>query len=130
VIDLVTKAECYPHLRIDESDSGGSPHDPWLDIFIPAISGAVASWLKDNWRLYVPEVDSDGEILRDSNDDPVPSDALHPTVKAATLIELASQFRFREGGGDNAVESHQGHGYTLSRGATAILSGLRKSTVR
>jgi hypothetical protein len=47
------------------------------------------------------------------------------------LVELASQYRFRDGSGkDNVVPDAAGHGYILSKGATAILSGLRKSTVR
>jgi hypothetical protein len=128
-MDFVTKAQARAQLRLDEVDSSGGADDPWLDIWIPAVSDAVASWLKDEWRLYVPLEDSAGDVIRDSSGDPEPSNVLRPQVRAAVLLELASQFRFREGEGDNAVPSHEGHGYALSKAATAILSPLRKSTI-
>ena len=67
----------------------------------------------------------------DSSGDPVPALPLaaRPVVKAATLIELERQFRFRGGESEADVQSHEGHGYTLGKGATALLSSLRKSTV-
>jgi hypothetical protein len=132
--DLVTMAEAKHHLRIDDYDSSGSPDDPWLQIFIPAVSEAVATWLKHEWRLYVAEVDSYGTVV-DSSGDPVPAldsngdPTPRPVVKAAVLVELASQYRFREGEGENVVPQDAGHGYILSKGATALLAGLRKSTV-
>lgn len=124
-MELVTVDEAALQLRLDDD-----AHEEWLEIWIPAVSAVVASWLKDNWRLYVPETDSDGKTVYDSDGDPVPSETVHPAVKGAVLIELASQFRFREGQGDNVVASHEGYGYTLSKGATAMLAGLRKPTVR
>lgn len=130
MIELVTIEEARAHLRIDDVDSDGSPDDLWLNIFMPAISEAVANWLKDEWRLYVAEVDSGGVVV-DSSGDPVPALPLaaRPVVKAATLIELERQFRFRGGESEADVQSHEGHGYTLGKGATALLSSLRKSTV-
>ena len=130
MIELVTIEEARAHLRIDDVDSDGSPDDLWLSIFMPAISEAVANWLKDEWRLYVAEVDSGG-IVEDSNGHPVPASPLvtRPVVKAATLIELERQYRFRGGESEADVGSHEGHGYTLGKGATALLSSLRKSTV-
>lgn len=130
MIELVTIEEARAHLRIDDVDSDGSPDDLWLSIFMPAISEAVANWLKDEWRLYVAEVDSGGVVV-DSSGDPVPALPLaaRPVVKAATLIELERQFRFRGGESEADVGSHEGHGYTLGKGATALLSSLRKSTV-
>ena len=68
--DLISKADAYEHLRLDY-DSDGSADDGWLDIFIPAISEAIALWLKDEWRLYVVEVDSEGDVVLDSDDVPV-----------------------------------------------------------
>jgi hypothetical protein len=136
MLDLVSVAEARAHLRLDDVNSGGGPDDAWLAIFIPAISEAVATWLKDEWRLYVPSVDSAGDIIVDSAGDPIPAldtsgnPTARPVVRAATLVELGSQFRFREGEGtDNVVPSDAGHGYVLSKGATALLAGLRKSTV-
>lgn len=134
-MELVTKAEARAQLRLDDFDSAGGPDDLWLDIWIPAVSEAVATWLKDDWRLYVLLRDSAGDTILDSSGDPeVELDAqgdpiVRKQVKGAVLIELASQFRFREGEGENVVPEHEGHGYTLSKGATALLSSLRKSTV-
>jgi len=135
MIDLVTVAEARAHLRIDDFDSGGGPDDLWLSIFIPAISEAVALWLKDDWRLYEWELDDDGNTVLDSSGDAVPAiDSNGQTttrfaVKAAILVELERQYRFRGGESEADVQSHEGHGYTLGKGATALLSPLRKSTV-
>ena len=68
-------------------------------------------------QLRLDEIDSNGNPIT------------HPTVRLAVLLELASQFRYREGEGENVVPADAGHGYTLSKGATAILAGLRKPTV-
>lgn len=128
-LELVTSAEAIQHLRLDQTADL-----PWLAIFIPAISEAVASWLKDEWRLYVPEMDSGG-IVVDSSGDPVPfvdsnGYTVRPIVKAALLIELGSVYRYREGEGkDNVVPDAAGYGYTLNKASTAMLAGLRKSTV-
>jgi hypothetical protein len=134
-MELVTKAEARAQLRIDDYDSSGGADDLWLDIWIPAISDAVASWLKDAWRLYVPLLDSSGDYVLDSSGDPESqldgsgNPILRKQVKAAVLLELASQFKYREGEGENTVPSHEGRGYALTRAATAILSPLRKTTV-
>lgn len=130
--DLVTLQEAYEHLRLDY-DSNGSSDDAWLTVFIAAISEAVSAWLKVDSRLYVPEVDSSGEPLLDSAGDPIPAYPLvvRPVVKAAVLIELGSVYRFREGEGvDNVVPDAAGWGYVLNKTSTALLTPLRKSTVR
>src|ERR1044071_8499890 len=132
MVDLVTIDEAYAHLRID-ADSSGSADDPCLNVMIPAISEAVASWLKDPARLYHQATDSEGNALYDSNLDPIPmldsngNYLVRDQVRAAVLIELSSQYRYREGEGDNAVPSHEGHGYSLCRAATALLASIRKS---
>lgn len=128
---LVTIAEARDHLRVDTT-----AHDSWLQIFIPAVENAVFTWLKEDWRAYVPMEDSNGDPLEDStgaqipsvdsNGQPIPK----PVVKAAVLVELAQQDRFRDGSGAGVVPSHWGHGYVLGAGATSLLSGLRRSTVR
>lgn len=127
--DLVTLAEARAQLRLDDFDSSGGPDDLWLSIWIPACSEAVLSWLKQDWRAYVPFRDSSGDLIMDSSGDPEVSDVVRPQVKGAVLLELSSQFRFREGEGDNMVPSHEGHGYVLTKAATAILTSLRRSTV-
>jgi len=128
--ELVTTAEARTHLRADTAD------DAWLTIFIPAISEAVLRWLKDDWRAYVTELDENGDPVIDSNGDEIPvidsngEVTVKPVVKAAVLVELAGQFRYREGEGvDNVVPSEAGHGYMLNKGATALLASLRKSTL-
>lgn len=129
--NLVTNAEAAAQLRLDTTAD-----DPWLAIFIPAISQAVLTWLKEDWRAYVPAEDSNGDPVVDSNGDTIPvldSDGEpfpKPVVKAAVLVELAQQFRFRDGSDAAAVPSHWGHGYILGAGATSLLAGLRKSTAR
>lgn len=129
--NLVTLDEARDHLRLDEG-----PDDTWLATWIPVVSEAVALWLKDEWRLYQPEVGSDGEPVLDSDGRPVvvlDSDGepvVRWAVKAACLVELASQYRFREGEGkDNVMPSDAGHGYVLNKASTALLTPLRRPTV-
>lgn len=130
MLEFVTPADAREQLRID-SDAD----DRWLAIWIPAVSASVAAWLKQEWRLYVLLRDSSGEVVRDSSGIPLPAldsddlPILHPSVIAATLLELASQYRYREGEGDNVVPADAGHGYVLSRAATAQLAPLRRTTV-
>lgn len=129
MLELVSVEEAVEQIRGDLAVDSS-----WLGVFIPAVSEAVRSWLKDDWRLYQHERDSNGEIVEDSSGIPVAEEdssgpVVNPLVRAAVLVEIASQYRFREGEGENAVESHQGYGYVLSKTATALLSGIRKSTV-
>ena len=135
MLELVTIDDARQQLRLDEIDSNGGADDAWLALAIPGVSEAVRSWLKDDWRLYLPERDTDGAVITDTDGDPIPAEdsngnpITHPTVRLAVLLELASQFRYREGEGENVVPADAGHGYTLSKGATAMLAGLRKPTV-
>lgn len=135
MIELVTKAEAYEHLRLDY-DSDGSADDGWLDVFIPAISEAVMLWLKVPARAYEPELDTDGLPVVDTNGDPVPlidsdgNEVVRWCVKAAVLIELASTYRYREGEGkDNVMPSDAGYGYVLNKVSTNLLTPLRKPLV-
>ena len=125
--DLVTIEAARNHLRLDT----GTADDAWLEIFIPAISEAVLNWLKDEWRAYVPEVDSGG-VVEDSNGDPIPAIPLtaRPSVQAAVLLELGNVYRYREGEGkDNVVTPDAGWGYVLNKASTALLAPLRKPTI-
>lgn len=128
--EFITIDDAREHLRLDSGSD-----DPWLSMFIPAISEAVRLWLKDDWRAYEVERDSDGEPVLDSDGRPVvvlDSDGepvVRWTVKAACLVELASQYRFREGEGkDNTVPADAGHGYVLNKASTALLTPLRRPT--
>lgn len=130
MVSLVTIEQARVQLRAEAAD------DAWISLWIQIVSASVASWLKDSWRLYEPELDSAGGVVVDSNGDPVAAldSSLDPVVRAevqgAVLLELASQYRYREGEGDNVVPDAAGHGYVLSKGATALLVPLRRSTVR
>ena len=132
MIDLITIEQAREHLRLD-ADSSGGPDDAWLAIFIPAISAAVAGWIKEPARLYVPEVDSSGFVVYDSSGEPVPAEPLaaRPEIVGAILLELSSAYRYREGEGrENVVSADAGYGYVLNKSSTAILMHLRKATVR
>jgi len=129
-MDLVTIEQARAHLRTD-SDAD----DEWLATWITAISGAVFTWLKDDWRAYVPATDAAGDVIVDSNGDDIPFEdsngyTVKPVVIAATLVELAQQYRFRDGSDAGSVPSHWGHGYVLGAGATSLLSGTRKATLK
>lgn len=128
--EFVTQADAREQMRID-SDAD----DRWLAIWIPAVSASVAAWLKQEWRLYVLQRDSNGDLVRDSAGIPLPAEdsdgapILHPLVIAATLLELAWKYRYREGEDENVMPADAGHGYVLSRAATAQLAPLRRTTV-
>lgn len=119
---LVSMEMARNHLRVDGSDD-----DEWIGVMLPAVSNAVLLWLKDPARAYVMAEDSNGDQVPevDSSGDPVPL----PAVQAAVLIELASQYRFRDGQGADRMPDASGHGYVLCAGATAMLAALRKPTV-
>jgi hypothetical protein len=129
--DLITIDQACQHLRLD-ADTGGGADASWLGTFIPAICEAVSAWVKDDARLYVPEIDSSGMEVFDSAGEPIPDQPLtvRPIVQAAVLVELESQYRFRSGDADNAVSPDAGYGYVLNKASTALLQPLRKTTVR
>lgn len=117
---LVSLAMARNHLRVDGSDD-----DEWINAWIPIVSDAVLSWLKDESRAYVTVEDSNGDLVPevDSSGDLVP----RPSVQAAVLIELASQYRFRDG--DGAARMPDASGYVLCASATAMLQPLRRPTI-
>ncbi len=128
--NLIEYEDARQHLRIDQEDD-----DAWLELWIPVVSEAIAAWLKDAYRLYEWQSDSDGNTLRDSDGNPLILRDVHGKpiirrlVRGAALVELASQYAHREG--DGKTQHQLGHwGYTLCIGATSLLEGLRKSTVR
>ena len=138
MLELVTQEDAIAQLHLDADESAGTAEGVWLSLAIPAVSEAVALWLKDDWRLWIPEMD-DGKVVVDTSGFPIPAldssgnPIVRPVVRLAVLVELASQNRFREGEGDNGMpdgsQFGSPYGYILSKGATALLQGLRKSTV-
>lgn len=135
---LVTPNEVKSHLRIT-----GSIDDDWINLWIPIVQSSIEAWLKDLWRVYEVELDSDGNHVLDSDGEPVlvtDSDGEYIPryrCKGAALIELAVLYRDRERGSAAArnsgvdltqVPEHWGHGYALSIGATQLLVTLRKAT--
>ena len=127
--ELVTIDQARDHLRTDTAAD-----DAWLETWIPAVSGAVLSWLKQEWRAYVASTDAEGNVIEDSNGDPIPLEdsngpVVKPVVMAAVLVELGQQYRFRDGSDAAAVPSHWGHGHVLGAGATSLLAATRKATV-
>lgn len=134
-LELVTLAEAREQLRLEDPGTAGGADDAWLAIFIPAISAAVRNWVKNEWRLYEWELGADGNPIEDSSGSFVPladsngTYTVRPEVRGAVLVELASQFRFREGDASMEVPATAGHGYSLGRAATALLAPLRKPTI-
>ncbi len=118
---LVTLEQARVHLRIDHDAD-----DAWLNVMIPAVSEAVLLWLKDPMRAYETILDSSGDpvVVEDSN-----GPITRPVVRSAVLLEVATQYRYREGEGAPQAPEHWGHGYTLSPGATSLLTPLRRPTV-
>ena len=128
---LVTLAEAKAQCMVDTSDG-----DVRMQLLVDAVSDAVLSWLKDEWRAYVPLEDTNGDVLTYSDGVPIlETDTagdfiVKPRVKLATLVEIAVQYRYTDGKDAPAVPSHWGHGYVLSAGATSLLAATRKSTVQ
>lgn len=135
--EFITQQQAADQLRLATDGAGNviGPDARWLSLWIPIVSQSILTWLKDDWRAYVIEEDSQGLPVLDSNEDPIVvlDSNLEPIARepvvGACLLELASQYRYREGEGDNVVPSDAGYGYVLSKGATALLTPLRKPTV-
>ena len=99
MLELVTIDDARQQLRLDEIDSNGGADDAWLALAIPGVSEAVRSWLKDDWRLYLPERDTAGAVITDTDGDPIPSDhgpdtlrvQLDRTAQSSAADEAQSQ---------------------------------------
>lgn len=132
--NLVEIADARLHVRADDADS-----DEWFAFWIPLVSEIIASWLGDNWRLYELARDDNGGLVKNENGEPVPMrDAfgepiINRLVRGAALVELADIYTNREGESrkfmEQAGNAGGAWGYTLCAGATAILSGIRKSRI-
>jgi len=105
---LVTTQEAKQQLHIDTN-----AHDAWLDMMIPAVEDAVIRWVGDESRVY-----EDSSLTV-----PVPS------AKLAVLVEVAYQFRYREGPEEGQGTEWFKTGYVLNKGSTGVLQPLRKPRV-
>jgi len=102
---LVTIQEAKDQLHIDTN-----AHDSWLETIIPAVEDAVVRWVGDESRVY-----EDSSLTV-----PVPS------AKLATLVEVAYQFRYREGPEEGNGTEWYKTGYVLNKASTGVLQPLRK----
>lgn len=103
--DLVTVEQAKDQIFLGTATG----QDAWLALAITAISAAIADWAGGEDRV----VDSDGDPL--------------PVAQQACLVELAFQYRYREGGSEEIGASDwKMAGYSLSQGATALLQSLHK----
>jgi|SRR5690625_694569 len=100
---ICTQQEIKHHLYIDDD-----AHDDWLDMMGPAVESAIIQWVGGEDRLY----DDNAQVI--------------PCVKTAFLVELAYQFRDREGPDDTTWYET---GYVLNAGSTAFLTPLRKPRI-
>lgn len=107
---LVTMDQARAHLRVDE-DSEESD----LELNIMAASAAVVDYLGEYAESFA---DSDGRVLAGAT---VPA-----RVQQAALITVGYLYRERDGSQDYAVPEQYGYGYSLPKGATALLYSLRK----
>lgn len=124
--EFVTLDEARDHLRIDTEDD-----DADLLLKIQGASSAVMRYLKTRRALWLPEQDSNGDTVRDSNGWPVPvldsngDRVLNPVIRSATLLMTGYLYRNRS---DNEGAAFQ-QGY-LPMPVTALLYPLRDPTVR
>lgn len=116
---LATVAEAKHHCRIDTDADDG-----WLEMVLVGVTRAIEQWVQEADRVWI--LDTHGDRVLDTHGDPVPE----PNARIACLLEVASQYRSRDGTDTAQVPAHWGHGYILSHGATAMLAGLRRSTVQ
>lgn len=100
---FVSTEEVKQQLRIDGTDD-----DEWIAIALAAIESAVSLWVGNDAALFA----SDGVT---------PVDA----VRIAVLVEIAYQYRFREGAAEQSMGDWYSTGYVLNMSSTALLTPLR-----
>ena len=120
MIKLVSAATAREQLHLDNDMQAD-----WLDMAIAGVSAAVVAWVGGIDRLAPvdssgnPTIDSDGVV-----------EGVDGAAVLAVLVEIAYQYRFREG----AAEQNQGDwfkpGYVLNMSSTALLTPLRQPVVR
>lgn len=115
---LVTLAQARAHLR---SDTDADDAD--LEMKIEAASELVMDYIGDGAEAFT---DSAGDVYEDSNglalDIPV-------RVQQATLVTVNWLYKERDGGNEAAVDPQFGYGYTLPKGAIALVYSMRRPVV-
>jgi hypothetical protein len=111
---LVTLEEAMRHLRIDTVDSDG---DDDLELKIFSASQSIVKYLQDGAS---PFIDSDGEIIVDSEGESV---APYP-IKAACLILVGYLYKNRDENKDEAFD----YGY-LPKPVVALLAPYRTPVI-
>src|SRR5699024_2392193 len=104
MIKLVSAAAAREQLHLDNDMQAD-----WLDMAIAGVSAAVVAWVGDIARIA--PVDSDGQPTVDS--DGVVEDVDGAAV-LAVLVEVAYQFRFREGAAEQGQGDWYMQGYVLN----------------
>ena len=107
-MSLITIQEAKEQLHIDDN-----AHDTWLSIVIPAIENAIVLWVGEETRLYQDDAMMDPQ----------------ETARLALLVELAYQFRYREGASEMDMTDWFTTGYVLNMSSTALLTPLRKPRI-
>lgn len=114
-MEIITLAQAREHLRSDTNDD-----DADLQLKIDAATDAALDYISvpaaDLFDTAgAPKVGDDGQIVRGAK-----------RVQQAILLTLGWLYEDREGSMPQAVEA--GHGFTLPRGAAALLYSMRKPT--
>lgn len=126
---LVTLQQASDHLRRDTSDD-----DADLTLKVKAASTAVLTYLRNTPYAYVPAVDSNGEIARDSAGYPLPAldsngeRMIQPDIQNATLLLIGEFYKMRETEQEGAIDAQWGYGY-LPRPVVALLCPYRDPAV-
>lgn len=115
---LITTDQALLQIR-----GGDEVDEDELQEMVDAASAMVLNYLKSA-SPYVPETDSSGEIVVDSNGDTVYTTDVRPEVQQATKILVGYLWRNRDEGGEGNSRPTFDRGY-LPMPVTAILFPLR-----
>lgn len=113
-MELITTDQALLQIR-----GGDEVDEDELREVVDAASAMVLNYLKSA-SPYVPQLDSAGDPVVDSNDDPVYTEDVRPEVQQATKMLVGYLWRNRDENADGAFD----RGY-LPMPVTAILFPLR-----
>lgn len=115
---LITVDQAIAQIR-----GGDEVDEDEMQEVVDAASAMVVNYL-NGASAYVPELDSAGDPVVDSNDDPVYTDVVRPEVQHATKMLVGYLWRNRDEGGEGTFKPVFERGY-LPMPVTAILYPLR-----